>query len=95
MARLILACGVLLLAASCNDSGNGNPPPEAAITFPPASSLTAATTITVTGTASDTDGVAEISVNGVTASRGAGGLGTWQANVPLVPGTNTLTEGTE
>jgi len=87
---------ILGLAVSCNDGGGGGVvggdvvAPSVAIAFPPPTSATEAGAITVSGTASDPSGVAEVRVNGVLASTGDG-FATWQASVPLLPGTNTLT----
>ena len=60
------------------------------LTFPPPSSLTNDSTIVVTGTASDANGVADVSVNGVPATT-TDGFAHWQAAVPLTNGANTLT----
>jgi sugar lactone lactonase YvrE len=60
-----------------------NQPPQVTVHFPPATSLTEAALITVTGRASDLQGVKVVRVNGVTAGSTDGFL-TWRATVPLV-----------
>ena len=81
---------ILWLAASCGDGGGLGVPPTVALAFPPPVSSTDAESITVRGTASDPSGVAEVRVNGVLAST-TDGFATWQADVPLALGMNTLT----
>jgi hypothetical protein len=83
---------ILGLATACNDVNEPGEftAPLVALTFPPPVSSTDAETITVTGTASDPSGIAEVRVNGVLAST-SDGFATWQANVPLALGRNTLT----
>jgi DNA-binding beta-propeller fold protein YncE len=82
---------VLALAAACHDDGSTDfVAPSVALTFPPLVSSTDQASITVTGTAFDPGGVAQVSVNGVLATT-SDGFATWHASVPLVPGTNTLT----
>ena len=82
------------LGAACRDgsggSGGANLAPLAEILFPPAGSQTDAGTITVIGTATDAQGVAEVRVNGVLATT-SDGFAHWRASVPLVSGENTLT----
>ena len=83
---------ILGLATAC--SGENDPgefaSPSVALTFPPPVSSTDAESITVRGTASDLNGVGEVRVNGVLAST-TDGFATWQADVPLANGMNTLT----
>ena len=76
------------------DGGNGPllpAPPVAKIQFPPPQSLTNQTSITVRGTAQDTDGsdITSIQVNGV-AVESSDGFATWQVTLPLQLGENTL-----
>lgn len=59
-----------------------NAPPQVTVHFPPATSLTDAALITVTGRATDPQGVEAVRVNGVTAGSTDGFL-TWRAAVPL------------
>ena len=81
---------ILGLAAGCSEGGGLGVAPTVALTFPPPVSSTDAESITVRGTASDPSGVAEVRVNGVLAST-SDGFATWQADVPLALGMNTLT----
>ena len=70
-------------------------PPTATVFFPPPTSLTDASDITVTGTATDDDtGVSAVRVNGILATS-SDGFATWQAVVPLSQGTNNLVVETE
>lgn len=93
----ITACG----SSGSNDSGssdNGDDDtgiidslaPAAAIAFPPALSATDSSSIIVTGTASDEGTITVVRVNGVDATS-ADNFATWQANVTLLAGVNTLT----
>jgi DNA-binding beta-propeller fold protein YncE len=81
----------LLLFVGCGGSG-GAPdrlPPTGQIVFPPRGALTEATSIAVTGTATDDRGVTAVDVGTVAAASGDGFL-TWHADVPLLPGVNVL-----
>lgn len=89
---LIGVVGILSTIAS-SSGGSGGVPPIATITFPENGFETPDTKITVTGNASDETGVNSVTVNGVRASTNDG-FATWQANVPLVEGLNTLTVAT-
>lgn len=97
-----LPAAVVLLAATlagCGGSGGGSgsvgstpgdvAAPAASILFPPASSRTDASTLTVTGTASDDGAITSVRVNGVDATT-SDGFATWRASVPLEPGLNEL-----
>jgi len=92
----VQACVVGLFSlCACHDSSNGGGTPDASapvvgIDFPPASSLTDASFVTVRGTASDASGVAEVRVNALIATS-TDGFATWQVSVPLMAGPNTLT----
>lgn len=77
----------LLFMTSCGGgSSNAGTPATAVILFPTAVSSTERTTVTVRGTASSATAVR---VNGVAATS-TDGFSTWQAVVPLTPGSNTL-----
>jgi hypothetical protein len=95
---MISVIAIASTIGSGSSGGSGGAPPIATINFPPPVSSTNASTITVTGTASDETGVASVSVNGKNASSTDGstdGFTTWRVtNVPLVPGRNTLTVST-
>jgi hypothetical protein len=68
--------------------------PTATIVFPPPSSMTEGSTVTVRGTATDDLGaVTSVVVNGVdvTDTSGDGSFATWQVVVPLAAGENTIT----
>lgn len=75
-------------ASSASDAAPGrvtltpNAPPQVTVHFPPATSLTDAALITVTGRATDPQGVEVVRVNGVTAGSTDGFL-TWRVAVPL------------
>ena len=74
------------VVTSTQDAGN----PMVTISTPANSSTTSATTITVTGTATDSiSGIASVTVNGVTAT--ITGNNWTAANVPLSVGANTIT----
>jgi hypothetical protein len=67
--------------------------PTATIVFPPPSSMTEGSTVTVRGTATDDlNAVASVFVNGneATDTSGDGSFATWQVVVPLATGDNTL-----
>jgi len=84
---IILFCLAFILTACSGGGGSSSSTsPSATIQFPPLESMTEAAQITVRGTA--TQGVANLSVNGIAASSTDGA--TWLASVPLVPGKNTL-----
>lgn len=77
--------------------GNNNPPPvstnnppSASISSPAAGEVVSALTVVVSGTASDSDGVASVAVNGVAATS-TDGFTSWQAEVSMAGGDNTLT----
>ena len=61
---------------------NPNTPPQVTVLFPPATSLTDAAQVTITGRASDPQGIRAVRVNGVTAGSTNGFL-TWRVVVPL------------
>lgn len=63
--------------------------PTASITFPTRSAMTSASSLRISGVASDASGVAAVSVNGVAAAS-VDGYRTWSATVPLLPGDNTV-----
>jgi hypothetical protein len=63
--------------------------PEVIVTYPLAGQEVDASVLRVTGTATDEDGVQEVLVNGVRATSFDGFL-TWQADVPLQTGSNSL-----
>jgi DNA-binding beta-propeller fold protein YncE len=75
--------------AAPGTDANLNPAPAVTVEFPPPSSMTDLDTILVRGTASDDDGVAAIRVNGVAATT-SDDYATWQAQVPLVHGSNAI-----
>lgn len=102
------ALSALLLIASCSGGGGGdgeengstNPPsssgnraPEATITSPGNGMMASTATLEVMGTARDEDGVASVSVNGVTASS-SDQFSQWRAEIPLLEGMNTITVAT-
>jgi len=64
-----------------------NTPPTLSITFPAPNTTTHSPTITITGTAFDTSGIASVIVNGEPAT----GTTTWSAEVTLTEGENTIT----
>jgi len=67
-------------------------PPLISITSPTSGTSTAATTITVTGTASDaTSGIASVRVNNSVAATTTNGYATWTATVPIGFGTTVVT----
>jgi hypothetical protein len=69
-------------------------PPSIAITAPVNVStyVTTSSVLTVSGTASDSVGVTQVSwVNSAGGSGIAAGTTSWSANIPLVPGTNVIT----
>jgi hypothetical protein len=90
---MISVIAIASTIGSGSSGGSGGAPPIATINFPPPVSSTDASSITVTGTASDETGVASVSVNGQNASS-TDGFATWRAVVPLVAGPNTLTVST-
>ncbi|HEX7047951.1 MAG TPA: Ig-like domain-containing protein [Gammaproteobacteria bacterium] len=68
-----------------------NVPPTAKIVFPPADAIFTAETITVRGTATDTDGtVNSVRVNGIEAGS-SDGFATWTAKIDVAMGSNTIT----
>lgn len=68
-----------------------DPTPKSTIYFPSALSLTYADNITVRGIATDSDGdITTLTVNGVEATS-TDNFATWQANIPLTAGDNTIT----
>ncbi|NOZ55008.1 MAG: hypothetical protein GXP08_18030 [Gammaproteobacteria bacterium] len=68
--------------------------PSAKISFPTPSALTDASTLTITGTASDTDPIVAVRVNGLLAETN-NGFNTWRIVVPIELGTTTITVATE
>jgi hypothetical protein len=64
-----------------------NTPPTLSITFPAPNTTTHSPTITITGTAFDTSGIASVTVNGEPAT----GTTTWSAEVTLTEGENAIT----
>ncbi len=68
--------------------------PSAAITFPPAISMTDGNTVTVHGTASDNGTITAVRVNGQDAQT-SDGFASWNVTVPLADESNTLTVETE
>lgn len=101
---LVLAIGGCGGGSSSNggdtgDSGGSNPPNSngtADIVFPWAKSSATTQTVTVSGTASDPDGVAGVSVNGVVSNISAGNTKvTWSAQVALSSGDNVITVSVE
>jgi hypothetical protein len=65
-------------------------PPFVAITFPDPGITVSTSTLMVTGTSSDPSGIASVTVNDVLAS-GAPDWSTWNADVAVVSGENTIT----
>jgi hypothetical protein len=63
--------------------------PSLAITSPGNGTIVSTPTVTVTGSASSGSGIASLSVGGQSVAVGPGGA--WSAQVPLNPGTNTIT----
>ena len=63
--------------------------PTASISSPSDGDLVNTSRISVTGSANDADGIANISVNGVAASSDDG-YGTWSADIPLMSGPNII-----
>jgi hypothetical protein len=92
-ALLVIAIVGVASTIASSSGGSGGTPPLATITSPPPDFETEDAAITVTGTASDETGVANVSVNGVNASS-SDGFATWSAIVELVEGPNTLTVAT-
>jgi hypothetical protein len=74
--------GILRTDATSADTA----PPTLAITSPAPNTPTHTPTITIAGTASDTSGIASVTVNGEPAN----GTLDWSANVTLVKGENTI-----
>jgi len=64
-------------------------PPEASITSPQSGLITSFATINVSGTASDANGIASISVNGVPAES-SDNFATWTATISLSEGSNNV-----
>ncbi len=87
---MISIVGIASIIGSGSSGGSGGAPPIATINFPPPVSSTDASSITVTGTASDETGVANVRVNGVLAMS-TDGFATWRTRVSIFPGSNTLT----
>ena len=87
-------------AATATDAGPDGTPdatldaalgaaPAVEVQFPPPLSRTDAFTLTVRGTAEDDGDIAAIRVNGVAAQSDTG-FASWQASVPLQPGSNPI-----
>lgn len=74
-------------------SGSAADAPVVAILSPADQEVVDAQTIVVRGTADDPDGIAELTVNGQPAGT-SDGFSTWQAEIPLVTGANTITVAT-
>lgn len=95
---IITACGGGGGGGGGSDSSSGGgstgPGPSASIQFPPLQSMTEAETVTVYGQSSDANGVARVSINGVTATS-SDSFANWQVTVPLALGANTLDVRTE
>lgn len=70
----------------------GPPDSTASIDFPTIGSVAITRTLEVTGTASDPEGIAEVTVNGVAATLAAAGAETtsWSAEIPLDLGETTI-----
>ncbi len=64
-------------------------PPSVSIASPANGAVVSTSTVTVTGSATDTGAVASVTVNGHPATLASNG--SWSVNVPLNPGANTLT----
>ncbi len=64
-------------------------PPSVSIASPANGAVVSASTVTVTGSATDTGAVASVTVNGHPATLASNG--SWSVSVPLNPGANTLT----
>ena len=69
---------------------NGATPPALTITSPAPDTIIHTPAIAITGTASDTSGIASVMVNGVLAD-GAADWSTWSKDVTLTKGDNTIT----
>ena len=76
-----------LIKLSPEGSTTDTTPPELNITSPADGTTTRSPTITIAGTASDTSGIASVTVNGEPAN----GTGNWSANVTLSEGENLIT----
>jgi hypothetical protein len=70
-------------------AGSAAEAPEVAVTYPADGESVNAISLTVTGTATDPDGVAEVLVNGIRATS-QDGFASWEATVPLTTGQNQL-----
>jgi hypothetical protein len=78
---------VALLLTACGGGGGSSTPttdtvaPAATVVFPPDNAFTDATTLTITGTATDSSSISAVQVNGVDATT-SDGFATWQAVLP-------------
>jgi hypothetical protein len=92
---LLAAAAPLLAATACGGGGGGGEavrdtrPPTAQVAFPSASGQTDAAAMTVSGTASDPDGVRSVLVGGVAATT-SDGFAHWSADVSLAAGAQAI-----
>src|SRR5215831_11542058 len=97
VAHLAIVC-VLLAVSACGGGGGSSqyasPPdtaaPSVSIASPANGVVTKASTLSVTGTASDNVGVISVTVNG-TAATSSDGYATWSASIALNAGSNSIT----
>ena len=99
LAVLVIAIVGLISTIASSSGGSGGTPPVITITFPPPGFEASDDQLTVTGTASDETGVASVRVTSADASSSVDassndGFATWQAVVPVIEGSNTLTVAT-
>src|SRR5688572_12799555 len=92
--KLAVGSIAALLLAACGGGGGAQAvrdarPPSVQVDFPAAFSSTGATTIAVSGSASDPDGVQALIVGGVAAAS-SDGFATWSTRVPLVAGVQEI-----
>lgn len=93
--RLLLLPLLATFPAACGGGGGGSQavrdarPPAVVLAFPGTSGLTEATSLAVSGSASDPDGIAQLIVDGVAAAS-SDGFATWSARVALAAGRNDV-----
>lgn len=93
---LLRTTGLTLLAASCGGGGGSGQavvrdprPPTVTVLFPPARSKAEPGALFVRGTASDPDGITQLTVEGVAATS-TDGFATWSAALDLADGLHDL-----